>query len=214
MNKILMACCIGLLTLTGAGSSMAAPLVNGDFDTDFNGWSGETTDLTNGTVSVDPDTDPHFSLPVSGGAKLSTDPAGLNFYGIDLFQAFDVPLDVTTIEFDFGWELSDFGAGDLAQVILTNTADTLDNLLLFDAQSNTGSVFISQSIAGFGPGGFAGKNVELLFRLEDADDQVDTITFGSIIINQPAASAPTPTTLALFALGVAVAGWRRRRAAG
>lgn len=210
MKNALLSWTLGLLVMATAPFAIASPLENGDFTPDFTGWSGETTDLANGVLAATPDTDPRFSLLGSGLAKLTTDPNDPdNIYGVDLFQAFDLPSDVTTIEFDFGWEISDPGF-DLAEVILTNTADTLDSLLLAEGLTATGAI----TPFAIDISSFAGKNVQLLFRVEDAgDDVADSITFGNIVINQPAASVPAPTTLALFGLGVAIAGWRRRRAA-
>lgn len=204
MKTRLLACSIGLLAMTSAPAAMAN-LINGDFDPDFDGWSGETIDAVDDVQAANPDTSPLFQILGGGLAELTTDPTGNNFYNVALFQAFDVPGDVTTIEIEGSWSLTDFAGGDLAEIVLTNTANTLDSELLFEALTDSGTFSLDVDISSY-----ANKNVQLLFRVEDGgDDGQDSFTFGNIVVNQTA--APAPTTIALLGLGALGLARRRRR---
>ncbi|HCS89755.1 MAG: PEP-CTERM sorting domain-containing protein [Thiohalocapsa sp. PB-PSB1] len=201
MNTRMLACSLGLLAMTGAPVTMAG-LANGDFGSGFAGWSGETEDTISDLISVAPG-GPYFTLLGEGLAELATDPTGVNTYAVELFQVFDLPGNATTLDFDWSWTLTNVSTDpfDLAQAILTNTANTLDSLLLLDATTLTGSGTSSVDISGF-----AGKNVELRFRVGDGgDDQSDSFSFGNIVVNQ----APAPSTIALLGLGAL--GLRRAR---
>jgi hypothetical protein len=179
-----------------AGPVGAGPLLNGAFAS-FAGWSADiAASPSDPFQSVDPASDPRFSLQGGGFARLSDDGG---FSDIVLYQAFDLATAATTLSFDYAWTLTagDPNAPDFVQATLW-LADFSDFIDLFPdppftsspAESGTAVTDISA---------FAGAAVLLEFFLQDGDaDRQDWLEIGNITI----AEAPLPSPAALLMIGL------------
>lgn len=177
------------------GTSTASTLQNSDFSS-FAGWSGEILNSSFLTWDpVNPATDSHFSLLGGGFARLSND---FDYYGVRLFQEFDIPALATTLSFDYSWDKTH--SWDLIQASLLTSFPFPDDLLdlfgeppdFFDPLTKNGSVAADISA-------LAGETVILEFILEDGDlNEADIFSIGNIQINV----IPEPGTFFLFGTGL------------
>ena len=172
------------------GTSPATPLQNGDFSS-FTGWSGEIQDSTD-WYTADLATDSHFALTGVGMAQISND---LDYFGVALFQEFDLPSDASTISFDFEWDKTD--DYDMVQATLYDSTysswlDLFPWTTNFDLLTNSGTATTDVL-------SLAGSTVTIEFLLEDSDyNTTDWFKIGNINITP----IPEPCTMMLLGTGL------------
>lgn len=174
------------------GTSPAIPLQNGDFSS-FTGWSGLIQDSTNDVWDLaNPDTDSHFALTGGGMAKLSND---YDYYGVALLQEFALPLDASTISFNFEWDKTH--AWDMVQATLYDSTysswlDLFPSTTDFGQLTNSGTATTDILF-------LAGSTVTIEFLLQDGDyDEADWFKIGNINITP----IPEPCTMMLLGTGL------------
>lgn len=174
-----------------------AALINGDFSTGFDGWSGQVFDGT-ATVDIDP-------LPGSYADNFSVDPNGATLIttfdtngtsDVYLFQQFVVdamePKSIgLALLFDLDYDVDD------------------DAVELFAQLSDPNGVLPTLSLAAGAPvdiTAYAGRTAEVLFGVSNLFGADDSLTVADIRIEQ----VPAPAPLALFAAGLGLLAGRRR----
>lgn len=211
-SRASLAACFGLCALTAA-PVFAVPFSNGDFTPGFADWQAEVEDGDGAFTTHDPiiDANPDDGLAAIGGgmAELTTrdavDPADA-ILSVALFQTFDLPATVTTIEFDYVWTLSD-PLEDFIDATLVESANTANFVPLFDSidtEVANGAGHLSVDVTAL-----AGLEVDLTFYLEDANAVADSLQVGNIVINTSA--VPIPAAWSLVALGMLMVGGARMR---
>ncbi|MEE4329356.1 MAG: hypothetical protein V2J10_00710 [Wenzhouxiangella sp.] len=192
-------CLVAVISITTPPAA-AGPLLNGSF-VSFDGWSADIApDPADPFESVDPSSDPRFSLEGGGFARLSND---VNYSDIVLYQDFDLAASASTLTFEYAWTLtaSDPAAPDFVQATLW-LADFSDFIDLFPDPPFTSSPSASGT-ATTDISAFAGAAVSLEFFLQDGDLQrQDWLEIGNIAIAEAIAEASLPSPLALMLIGL------------
>ncbi len=192
-----------------AATSPQASLMNGNFATadPFEGWTGLVSDCDDLNCTNDVDIDvttpadfstwsANFGTPVDGKVTLSTTWDATQTWAVQLSQVFTVPNLVMgtsgyRLEMVLGFDPSDPWEYGVAQ--LTDPND--NNNLLLDLLAGDRDLTA-----------YAGQEVEILFRIEDFDGPVDTMTLGNIRVQ----GVPAPAPVLLLAVGLAALSLRRR----
>lgn len=183
-------CLIAGISLSSIAS---ASIINADFSDGLNGWDAD--------YSYFDGTDEHYYQPVidfanftdnfstdSNSVTLNTSTDGVNeFFGLYLFQEFEVANDAFELSLNYEYNLSDENL-DWASVTLVD-----EN---FDVVHD----FINDGLA-FDISNFAGSFMALEFGLEDGDFIYDDyLTVSNISISS--VEVPEPSSIAIFAFAL------------
>jgi hypothetical protein len=183
-----------------SGGLSAAPLLNGDFAS-FDGWSADIAPSPSDPFqTVDPVTDPRFTLQIGGFARLSDDD---DYSDLALYQEFDLPAAAAFLSFRYAWSLTvdDPNSLDFVQATLW-LPDFSDSIDLFPDPPFTSSPSESGT-ATTDVSAFAGSAVLLEFFLQDGDGvRGDWLEIGNITFAE--ASLPSPAALMLLGLVPAI----------
>lgn len=188
-----------------ANSTVAAPLANGDFSTDFSGWLGQTIACStcdgsdDDVVDLDPPTSTNANFALTAGAAiLRTSFNDNGVYEISLRQQFDV--DALT------------GRATGLALVLDLTyllSDPTTDLVIAQLTDPTGTLATKDLLSGarLDITEYAGQTAELYFALTDfVDGDVDALSVDNIRIEQ----VPVPAPLALLGAGLGLLAGRRR----
>jgi len=185
-------------------TATATPLLNGDFGSDFAGWTGETTDITFVDSTLTPAqmlSSPLYQLPGAGTASLLTDSS---FFHTGLTQQFDLPSIAagSTLSLDFGydWQRTDsVDFFDFVQATLDFGVAGQDDLFGgLDVSQLTATGIILHDVTAL-----AGQTVTLAFSVDDGgDDRPDRLSVSNISVIETQAAVPVPGTVGLMLLAL------------
>lgn len=186
-----------------AGNASALLLQNGDFSdgpNGFAGWTGQLFDSSTllPTTLTDPGTDSHFTATGDGFAELTND---FSYFGVGLFQDFDIPSTVgtLTLSFDYSWMATD--TSDSGDLVSASLAFGLDSFDLFEGKSL--SDIALDNLVSVDITAFAGESSRLEFFLFDRDfNENELLRIGNIQLTENVQPIPEPGTFALMLAGL------------
>lgn len=195
-----------------SASAIALPLQNGDFSNGANGfenWEGTLTDTN--IVETNADFGAHTAFYSTNGAGAATLTPDETYWSVLLYQIFDVPTTagILTLSFSYDWTISsstdDFVLGELEDQAQNNPLSTLSLLDSYTSMPTSGAINLDITA-------FAGREVNLLFLIEDGNDPTnDKLIISNIAITETVVSVPAPPALALLFAGLAGLLYRTKR---
>jgi len=213
-NKLLILY-FGILFVFMVSSAYATSFQNGDFSSDFTGWSGEIVDINFTSTTVDPASSDYFNIvSYNNQAQISVDGT---YWCNTLYQDFDMDTIGNgwnmKLSFWIKWAPTDSTYDGLSATLSDQNGQYFVNLLSGISNSSLLSgTNVTVDITSFAQD-HGGEQAELAFTLYDWDfNTSDLLNVDNIILTKtPATPVPEPSMVLLLASGLCGLGFLRKK---